>query len=141
MYSVSRIDIKTILWNLSGFIYFQFFFIHFAYQNFRLKKTKNSSYLPPRPRRWRAVAPRQGYDTLAPSVPGDPQGPGFHEVIYIYIYYIWMFPKIGVPPKSSILIGFSIINHPIWGTPIFGNTHIYIIDCLSRIFGREYFLV
>ena len=26
-------------------------------------------------------------------------------------------------PKSSILIGFSIINHPFWGTPIFGNTH------------------
>ena len=30
-------------------------------------------------------------------------------------------------PKSSILIGFSIINHPFSGTPIFGNTHI---DCL-----------
>ena len=30
-------------------------------------------------------------------------------------------------PKSSILIGFSIINHPFWGTPIFGNTHIYIL--------------
>ena len=30
-------------------------------------------------------------------------------------------------PKSSILIGFSIINHPFWGTPIFGNTHIIII--------------
>ena len=29
-------------------------------------------------------------------------------------------------PKSSILIGFSIINHPFWGTPIFGNTHILI---------------
>ena len=29
-------------------------------------------------------------------------------------------------PKSSILIGFSIINHPFWGTPIFGNTYIYI---------------
>ena len=28
-------------------------------------------------------------------------------------------------PKSSILIGFSIINHPFWGTPIFGNTQIY----------------
>ena len=27
-------------------------------------------------------------------------------------------------PKSSILIGFSIINHPFWDTPIFGNTHI-----------------
>ena len=26
-------------------------------------------------------------------------------------------------PKSSILIGFSIINHPFWGTPILGNTH------------------
>ena len=29
-------------------------------------------------------------------------------------------------PKSSILIGFSIINHPFWDTPIFGNTHIRI---------------
>ena len=27
-------------------------------------------------------------------------------------------------PKSSILIGFSIINHPFWGTPIFGNIHL-----------------
>ena len=29
-------------------------------------------------------------------------------------------------PKSSILIGFSIINHPIWGTPIFGNAQMLI---------------
>ena len=29
-------------------------------------------------------------------------------------------------PKSSILIGFSIINHPFWSTPIFGNTHNYV---------------
>ena len=27
-------------------------------------------------------------------------------------------------PKSSILIGFSIRNHPFWGTSIFGNAHI-----------------
>ena len=27
-------------------------------------------------------------------------------------------------PKSPILIGFSIINHPFWGTSIFGNTQI-----------------
>ena len=27
-------------------------------------------------------------------------------------------------PKSCILMGFSIINHPFWGTPIFGNTHM-----------------
>ena len=29
-------------------------------------------------------------------------------------------------PKSSILIRFSIINHPFWGTTIFGNTHIIL---------------
>ena len=29
-------------------------------------------------------------------------------------------------PESSNLIGFSIINHPFWGTPIFGNTHIHL---------------
>jgi len=27
-------------------------------------------------------------------------------------------------PESSLLIGFSSISHPFWGTPIFGNTHI-----------------
>ena len=27
-------------------------------------------------------------------------------------------------PKSSILIGFSLINRPFWGTIIFGNTHL-----------------
>ena len=33
---------------------------------------------------------------------------------------------VGFPPKSSILIGFSIINHPFWGTTILGNPYIYI---------------
>ena len=32
-------------------------------------------------------------------------------------------------PKSSILIGFSIIHHPFWGTTIFGNTHMNDCDC------------
>ena len=36
----------------------------------------------------------------------------------------WVFPKIMGTPKSSIFIGFSIINHPFWGTPIFGNTQM-----------------
>ena len=36
-------------------------------------------------------------------------------------------------PKSSILIGFSIINHPFWGTHIFGNTHM--ISCSSFLEG------
>ena len=41
-------------------------------------------------------------------------------------------------PKSSILIGFSIINHPFWGTPIFGNTQIFIASLnrlMDRVFG------
>ena len=47
-------------------------------------------------------------------------------------YGIWMFPKIVVPPNHPTLIGFSIINHPFWGIPIFGNTHIYLhlANCL-----------
>ena len=36
----------------------------------------------------------------------------------------------GFSPKSSILIGISITNHPFWGTPIFGNTHICKIICM-----------
>ena len=32
----------------------------------------------------------------------------------------------GGTPKSSILIGISIINHPFWGTPIFLETPIYL---------------
>ena len=47
----------------------------------------------------------------------------------IIITLIWMFPKIVVPPKWSILIGFSIVNHPFWGTPIFGNTHMLRCNC------------
>ena len=35
-------------------------------------------------------------------------------------------------PKSSFLIRFSIINHPFWGTPIFGNTHL-----LRHFFGGK----
>ena len=39
-------------------------------------------------------------------------------------------------PKSSILIGFSIINHPFWGTTILGNPHMSnekILVCLVNI--------
>ena len=46
---------------------------------------------------------------------------------YVYIYMGVSKYNNGTP-KSSILIGFgTIIKHPFWGTPIFGNTHtIYI---------------
>ena len=53
-------------------------------------------------------------------------------LIYLLIYHtnqLFMWGNMDVSknsgtPKSSNLIGFSIINHPFWGTPIFGNTHI-----------------
>ena len=35
-------------------------------------------------------------------------------------------------PKSSILVGFSIINHLIWGTSISGNLHIGQWLCLKK---------
>ena len=37
-------------------------------------------------------------------------------------------------PKSSILIGVSIINHPFWGSPIFGNTYIYTVYLIFHYF-------
>ena len=42
------------------------------------------------------------------------------------MFTTWVFPKIRVPPKLSILIGFSIINHPFWGTTIFGNIQMHL---------------
>jgi len=43
-------------------------------------------------------------------------------------------------PKSSISIGVSIINHPFWGTPIFGNTHAYASGffCLQVTCGKSF---
>ena len=42
---------------------------------------------------------------------------------------MWMFPKNSGTPKSSILIGFSLINHPFWGYPHFRKhpCHIFCI--------------
>ena len=65
--------------------------------------------------------------------------------IYIYIWDIYMgVSENSGTPKSSMLIGFSIINHPFWGTPIL-ETPIYIqtvIQCywsgwFSWHFGAE----
>ena len=41
----------------------------------------------------------------------------------IYLHHLGVSKNRGFTPKSSILIGFSLINHPFWGTIIFGNTH------------------
>ena len=49
-------------------------------------------------------------------------GGGYH--IYIYI---WMFPKIMVPPNHPFVHRvFHYFHHPFWGTSIFGSTPIYI---------------
>ena len=41
--------------------------------------------------------------------------------------------KNNVTPKSSTLIGFSLINHPFWGTPIFGNTQMEILQKMGPL--------
>ena len=47
------------------------------------------------------------------------------DIIYIYIYDIWVFPKIGVPQS-----GWFIVENPIkmddLGVPLFLETYIYI---------------
>ena len=43
----------------------------------------------------------------------------------VKIIEIWMFPTNGGTPKSSILIGLSIINHPILVVPPFKETSIF----------------
>ena len=52
----------------------------------------------------------------------------------------------GGTPKSSILIGFSIIHHPFWGTSIFGNTHMNLglsvklgktIQCIDEVLTKQ----
>ena len=50
-------------------------------------------------------------------------------MLFLFFHFdIWMFPKIVVPPNHPILIGYSIINYPFWGTPIFGSSHIFFKD-------------
>ncbi len=52
--------------------------------------------------------------------------------IYCIIYIYMGVSKNNGTPKSSILIGFYI-NHPFWGTTIFGNTHIPIDRHFSQL--------
>ena len=44
----------------------------------------------------------------------------------------------GGTPKSSNLIGISILNHPFWGTPVFGNTHMAI--WIKKVMGKHHHL-
>ena len=49
---------------------------------------------------------------------------------------MWMFPKIVGFSHQIIhfIIRFSIVNHPFWGIPIFGNTHMYPLEKTMSIF-------
>ena len=53
---------------------------------------------------------------------------------FIFESLIWRFPETMGTPKSSISRGFSIINHPFGGTPIYGNHYVglFLLD-LFRI--------
>ena len=43
----------------------------------------------------------------------------------MFQHYLGVSKNMGKPSKSSILIGFgTIISHPFWDTPIFGNIHL-----------------
>ena len=48
-----------------------------------------------------------------------------HKPYVFHVYWNNMQLSInGGTPKSSILIGLSLMNHPFWGTPIYGSPHI-----------------
>ena len=50
----------------------------------------------------------------------------------------------GGTPKSSMLIGSSVVNHPFWGTPIYGNPHMDIsckITCILCIYIYMYVFI
>ena len=36
----------------------------------------------------------------------------------------------GVPPNHPFKDGLSIVNHPLWGTPIYGNPHVLQVKSL-----------
>ena len=57
---------------------------------------------------------------------GSGKNPFVSQRIHGTGIYIYMgVSKNNGTPKSSIVIGFSIINHLFWGTPIFENIHIF----------------
>ena len=62
---------------------------------------------------------------------------GFNILFYRVYFRPILFFHMGVSknngtPKSSILIGFSLINHPFWGTTIFGNIHMFESNAFER---------
>ena len=46
---------------------------------------------------------------------------------------IWWFPKIGGPPNHPYFSGIFPYKPSIWGTPIYGNTHMVLQLVLSLL--------
>ena len=44
---------------------------------------------------------------------------------------IWGFPEIWVPPNHTILVAFSVRNHPFGGTTVFGNPQMSM--CVAAV--------
>ena len=64
------------------------------------------------PKRWRFV---RGHDKPIHGI----------ELCHLFSRWYMGVSKNRGTPESSILIGFSIINHPFWGTIIFGGPPIF----------------
>ena len=82
---------------------------------------------------------------LNPPVPGDASFERFAEdanqrSTQKKRNYLWVFPKIGVFPQiiNSNRV-FHEKQHPFWGTPILGKTHIYIYlhTCTHMVLKRH----
>ena len=81
-------------------------------------------------------APMVQSSLISSSVSLSPSSKGFITMSFIVLAHVtWIFKDVSKDmvvsknrgiPKSSILISFSIINHPFWGTIIFGNIHMLI---------------
>ena len=99
---------------------------HFSHRNFRVffsnqksDPTSNSSCRFFEVRGWGDVTCTTKTNKQKPMVSNTKNTKVFRKT------NIWVFPKIMGTPKSSILIGFSIINHPILGYRYFWK-HPYV---------------
>ena len=79
-------------------------------------------------------------DGVHPNPPMTPRKPWWGTAVKVstkWLVNICVSKNRGTP-KSSILVGFSIINHPFWGTPIFGNTHMLHNVSLEASFKKKH---
>ena len=86
---------------------------------------------------WGRLKTPEKYNSLSPEFPVGKTRSFSVWKVAPFLGDIWMFPKIVVPPNHPFFIGFSIINHPFWGTIIIvGNPHLILFVKVFRfVFG------